>query len=95
MVHVYSYNVVTEDKFWMGSFETDAEAREACAFENLEWDPEDTISEWQILFTEDHENFEIFMDFTLDSEMDWEEWEEEDVDECGFDPYEGCYTYDC
>ena len=18
-----------------------------------------------------------------------------DVDECGFDPYEGCYTYDC
>jgi len=20
---------------------------------------------------------------------------EEDVDECGFDPYEGCYTYDC
>ena len=20
---------------------------------------------------------------------------EPDVDECGFDPYEGCYTYDC
>ncbi len=20
---------------------------------------------------------------------------ETDVDECGFDPYEGCYTYDC
>jgi hypothetical protein len=20
---------------------------------------------------------------------------EDDVDECGFDPYEGCYTYDC
>lgn len=19
----------------------------------------------------------------------------DDVDECGFDPYEGCYTYDC
>lgn len=24
-------------------------------------------------------------------EPDWAE----DVDECGFDPYEGCYTYDC
>ena len=21
--------------------------------------------------------------------------DEPDVDECGFDPYEGCYTYDC
>ena len=20
---------------------------------------------------------------------------EDDADECGFDPYEGCYTYDC
>ena len=20
---------------------------------------------------------------------------EPDIDECGFDPYEGCYTYDC
>lgn len=20
---------------------------------------------------------------------------EDDYDECGFDPYEGCYTYDC
>ena len=24
-----------------------------------------------------------------------EEDYEPDVDECGFDPYEGCYTYDC
>lgn len=26
-------------------------------------------------------------------EQDWDD--EPDVDECGFDPYEGCYTYDC
>lgn len=26
-------------------------------------------------------------------EDDWDD--EPDVDECGFDPYEGCYTYDC
>ena len=24
-----------------------------------------------------------------------EDPEEPDVDECGFDPYEGCYTFDC
>lgn len=24
-----------------------------------------------------------------------ESWDEPDVDEAGFDPYEGCYTYDC
>ena len=28
-----------------------------------------------------------------DEEYDWDD--EPDVDECGFDPYEGCYTYDC
>jgi hypothetical protein len=29
---------------------------------------------------------------------DWDEYDEDyepDVDECGFDPYEGCYTFDC
>ena len=30
----------------------------------------------------------------IESSEDWEEYEP-DVDECGFDPYEGCYTYDC
>lgn len=29
-----------------------------------------------------------------DPEGEWEDCEP-DVDECGFDPYEGCYTYDC
>lgn len=29
----------------------------------------------------------------IDEEYDWDD--EPDVDECGFDPYEGCYTYDC
>lgn len=31
---------------------------------------------------------------TLVGEDNYEEYEP-DVDECGFDPYEGCYTYDC
>ena len=25
----------------------------------------------------------------------WCRDDEPDVDECGFDPYEGCYTFDC
>lgn len=31
-------------------------------------------------------------------EDDWDDYDrdyEPDVDETGFDPYEGCYTYDC
>ena len=31
---------------------------------------------------------------SYDPEDEWEDCEP-DVDECGFDPYEGCYTYDC
>ena len=30
----------------------------------------------------------------IESSDDWEDYEP-DADECGFDPYEGCYTYDC
>ena len=28
-------------------------------------------------------------------EEEVEDWDEPDVDEAGFDPYEGCYTWDC
>ena len=34
----------------------------------------------------------------IESSYEWDEGKEDyepDVDECGFDPYEGCYTYDC
>ena len=34
----------------------------------------------------------------LESSDDWDDYDEDyepDYDECGFDPYEGCYTYDC
>jgi len=39
-------------------------------------------------YEEDYEDDEY-----EDEEYDWDD--EPDVDECGFDPYEGCYTYDC
>ena len=34
----------------------------------------------------------------IESSDDWDDYDkdyEPDADECGFDPYEGCYTYDC
>lgn len=34
----------------------------------------------------------------IESSDDWDDYDkdyEPDYDECGFDPYEGCYTYDC
>lgn len=34
----------------------------------------------------------------LESSDDWDDYDrdyEPDCDECGFDPYEGCYTWDC
>lgn len=37
--------------------------------------------------TDDEEYEDDFDDYDRDYEPD--------ADECGFDPYEGCYTYDC
>lgn len=34
----------------------------------------------------------------IESSDDWDDYDEDyepDYDECGFDPYAGCYTYDC
>ena len=40
-----------------------------------------------------HEEF-TYEGYTPPEETEGE-YDEPDVDECGFDPYEGCYTYDC
>ena len=47
---------------------------------NLEWDEEDNPADWTFQVVESAEDDEDY---------------EPDYDECGFDPYEGCYTYDC
>ena len=41
-----------------------------------------------------HELAEDLFQTLTDDEDDFDDYEP-DVDECGFDPYEGCYTYDC
>ena len=45
----------------------------------IEWDEDDIPEEWE---------------FRIEEDIDLAEYEP-DYDECGFDPYEGCYTYDC
>lgn len=49
-----------------------------------------------IAFLEEQGKHELAEDLwnTLVGEDTYEEYEP-DIDECGFDPYEGCYTYDC
>ncbi len=49
---------------------------------NEDWDDEDEDGEYA-----DWEYEDDFDDYDRDYEPD--------VDECGFDPYEGCYTGDC
>lgn len=89
MVKIFSYNVVTEDATLMAEVRTMDEARELAVIDNLEWDEGDDLSEYQVVATEDERNYEILLDLTV-------EWDEDDYElEMGFDPYEGCYTYDC
>lgn len=39
---------------------------------------------------------QLFLEcLALGCDEDAEECLDWDADECGFDPYEGCYTYDC
>ena len=38
---------------------------------------------------------QLWEEITQGADLEEDEDEEPDVDETGFDPYEGCYTYDC
>ena len=43
-----------------------------------------------------HNDWDTEWDTEWEDDEDYTDWDDEpDVDECGFDPYEGCYTYDC
>ena len=77
---VFGENKKTEEFITLGTFDTKEEANWNVE-NNLEWDEDDVIEDWEISIEEIDEN------------------EEDDYfyepDECGFDPYLGCYTYDC
>ena len=72
-----------------------AEATYAC------WEAAKTIAEMTgrtaaLVWDETGEEIETFGDEDDDEYIneDWDDYEP-DVDETGFDPYEGCYTWDC
>lgn len=79
MITLYAENIKTGEVIELGTFENMEEVNYNLE-NNLEWDEDDNPEEW---------NF-----FTM-AEIGSEEELEDYIDECGFDPYAGCYTYDC
>jgi hypothetical protein len=76
---VFAENNKTDEFITLGTFDSQEEA-DWNIENNLEWDEDDIIEDWHI-FTEE-----------VDEDDDDHFYE---PDECGFDPYMGCYTYDC
>ena len=79
MVEVWAINKLTKEELLLGYCDTEKDAQEDID-DNIEWDDLDNPEDW---------NFEIR---PIDDEYE----EPVDIDDdCGFDPYCGCYTYDC
>lgn len=79
MFTVIAMNVKTGMILPLGDFPTEEEAQYNID-NNIEWDEDDIPEDW---------------DFTIEeSEDEYEEPGNID-DDCGFDPYMGCYSDDC
>lgn len=52
------------------------------------WDEDEDPTEWELFPEEEDEEEDIVFD------EDFEDFDDDSL-EMGFDPYEGCYTYDC
>lgn len=80
MFQIQATNVKTlEIILFSNLYETREDAKHAIDHD-IEWDEDDVQEDWM---------FEI-----VESEEEYEEPADID-DDCGFDPYCGCYTYDC
>lgn len=80
--------------YYTETFITDPTIEEL--YNEMESEPLYYNDEW---LDEDDELSEMFGEWEPDEEF-WDylsamEEEEPDFDEVGFDPYEGCYTFDC
>ena len=76
---VIAMNTKTGFILSLGEFSTKTEAQYNIDY-NIEWDEDDIPEDW---------------DFIIEP-VDDEYEEPADIDDdCGFDPYCGCYTYDC
>lgn len=77
---VFAENKKTDEFISLGTFDSHEEAQWNID-NNLEWDEDDVIEDWEIFIEE------------VDEDKEYDIYEP-DI-ECGFDPYLGCYTYDC
>lgn len=79
MVEVWAINKLTKEELLLGYCDTEEDAQEDID-NNIEWDDLDNPKDW---------SFEI-------RPIDDKYAEPMDIDnDCGFDPYAGCFTYDC
>jgi hypothetical protein len=76
---VIAMNTKTGFVLPLGDFPTEAEAQYNIDH-NIEWDEDDIPEDW---------------DFTIEPTEDEYEEPADIDDDCGFDPYMGCYSYDC
>lgn len=76
---IFAENKKTDEFISLGTFDTREEA-EWNIENNLEWDEDDVVEDWEVFIEE------------VDEDRDYDIYEP-DI-ECGFDPYLGCYTYD-
>lgn len=78
---VFAENKKTDEFISLGTFNSKEEAQWNID-NNLEWDEDDVIEDWKIFIEE------------VDEDEEDDHFYEPDLD-CGFDPYMGCYSYDC
>lgn len=78
---VLARNIFTGEEVDIDTYDTEKEAK-WCIANNIEYDEDDSPENWdfEILELEDDDYDISDEDFAL---------------EVGFDPYEGCYTFDC
>ena len=79
MFSVIATNKKTDERLNLGSFPTEEEAQYNID-NNIEWDEDDVIEDWVLTIEPTEDDYEEPCDID---------------DDCGFDPYAGCYTYDC
>lgn len=78
---IFAENKKTDKFISLGTFDTREEA-DWNIENNLEWDEDDVVEDWEVFIEE------------VDEDEEDDHFYEPDI-ECGFDPYSGCYTYDC
>jgi hypothetical protein len=79
MFTVIAMNTKTGAILPLGDFPTEEEAQYNID-NNIEWDEDDVPEDWNFTIEENEDEYEEPYDID---------------DDCGFDPYAGCFTYDC